>query len=127
MTRKDPNHIYKGIRYDDQLDPDGMRVDKYLDNGWEIVSATEKLEDDRSTAPKSKEADSLRPKPITRPGKGGAQFVYMRKSRDQFAIDQRAKANAASSSLVGQLGGSRKTAEGTHLTGSEINENNSEE
>lgn len=91
MTKEDPNNIYKEVRNDDRLDPNNERIDKYLDNGWEIVSSDETLQDDRSDSPKSKDDTKLRPTPVTRNGKGGASFVLMRKNKEMFFQDEKEK------------------------------------
>jgi hypothetical protein len=125
MSKEDPNNIYKEVRYDDRMDPNGERIDRYLEKGWEIVSSDEHLQDDRSNAPKSKEDNKLRPSPSVRSGKGGAQFVLMRKSKEQFQSDEASKVKRyedryfrSSSKKVTRDG------ENVNVTLHEVNENN---
>jgi hypothetical protein len=132
-TKADPNHIYKEVRYDERMDPNGDRIDKYLDKGWEIVSSDENLLDDRSTAPKSKEDTKLRPSPAVRSGRGGAQFVMMRKSKEQFHADENQKVKNyedryfRSSSKKVTRQGENVTVKLNEVTEDNINRNNSEE
>lgn len=126
LKKENPNFHYKLVRYDDALNPDGDRLDRYLDKGWEIVSSTDTLDDDRSTAPKSKEEDTLRPKPMTKSGKGGAQFVVMRVTKDQFTQNQQERVNRDLDRLAAKTK-VKRSGNNIHITDTEINENNVEE
>lgn len=84
----DPNYEYKNVIFTYRHDPG--RVQRYLENGWEIVESTETDVDDRSFTPNSKE-DNLRPQPVTSTTKDGYEQVLMRCLKSRRAENEKAK------------------------------------
>ena len=75
LENYDPNYEYKNVIFTYRHDPG--RVQRYLENGWEIVESTETPVDDRSFTPNSKE-DKLRPQAVTSTTRDGQEQVLMR-------------------------------------------------
>lgn len=125
LKKQNPNLMYHAVRYDTHLDPDGSRIDKWLDKGWSIVSTKENLEDDRSLAPKSKEDDKLRVKPLTFKGKGntGAEFVYLSIPKNDFKANQEARMSREMAGFEARQK-VKTIGNNVHITGNELNESN---
>ncbi len=125
ITKSDPHHIYKCVRYDERFDPNAERVDKYCDRGWEIVNSTQQLADDRKNAPGVDKEDALRQKPVTKPGKDGAMFVLMRITPEQFKKNKDADLKRDLDRYVASSKGNmKKHGENVSFSLPEVNETN---
>jgi hypothetical protein len=125
ITKSDSNHIYKCVRYDERFDPNADRVDKYCDRGWEIVTSTQQLADDRKNAPGADKEDALRQKPVTKPGRDGALFVLMRISQEQFKANKDADLQRDLNRYIASSKGTMKRmGENVSISLPEVNETN---
>lgn len=125
LAKENPDYMYKGVRYDEALDPHGEKLDKYLDRGWEFVIDTTPVEDDRSNAPQSKDNKLARPKPLTKAGKGGAQFAFMRIKKDLFTENHKADSKKRHEHYLRSSGKKESKGQGSvKIVDSEINETN---
>lgn len=125
LENYDPAYEYKNVIFTYRHDPG--RVQRYLENGWEIVESTEHTVDDRSFTPNSKE-DNLRPQPVTSTTRDGLEQVLMRclKTRRE---DNEAKKRQTREDLMDQQArrrGGRIERKGNEIITreAEINENN---
>ena len=124
ITKEDPNSFYKLVRFDEAFDPMGERLDQYMDRGWEIVHSADSVFDDRTNVPKSEE-ESLREHPVTKTGRGGAQFVLMKITKDRFTKNkiEDTKTDAERYRISSQSKIERKGKE-LKITDPEVNEHN---
>lgn len=88
----DPAYEYKNVIFTYKHDPG--RVDRYLDNGWEIVETTEPTIDDRSFVPNSKEK-KVRPQPCITNTTDGHEQVLMRCLKTRRAENEKNKKQTA--------------------------------
>ncbi len=81
----DPAYEYKNVIFTYRHDP--SRVDRYLQEGWEIVETTEPLKDDRSFTPNEKK-EPLRPQPCITKTMDKHEQVLMRCLKTRRAENQ---------------------------------------
>jgi hypothetical protein len=126
LQKENPNKVYQWIRFDEDYDPNATNVDDYRSKGWEVVSSTDTVRDDRSTAPGKKETESLRPHPLTKKGRGKAQFVCVAIDKEQLAKNEAAKVEATRKRYLASSTGRKAVQKGQELkiTDSEVNESN---
>lgn len=72
---RDPAYEYKNVIFTYKHDP--TRVNRYLEQGWEIVETTQPLEDDRDFSPTDKK-EKLRPQPCITKTRDKHEQVLMR-------------------------------------------------
>lgn len=124
LKKKNPNLRYKAVRCDVGFDPDGSKVNRYFDRGWDVVSTTDNILDDRSLAPKSKEEDKLRVKPMTFRGKGttGAEFVVLSIPEEQFQSNQGSDMDERMTNFRAKQKVIKKSGQDVRIVGTELNE-----
>lgn len=83
VEMQDPNYEYKWVNA--STTHEGLkRIDRYIDNGWEVVYSKEKAIDQRSTsASQDGKEDDLRVSPVSTTTRSGATMILMRCSNEQ--------------------------------------------
>lgn len=119
LQSQDPNMIYTAVRMDDRLD----LTQEYLDNGWEIAYETTKVSHDYDSSKSSSTETNLKPSPIVKEGRGGVQFIYMCKSKEQQKIDNQKRVEEDQKRLEASTGRITKKGRNTRIDGSEISIN----
>lgn len=76
LRKPDPLYQYKRVISDYKHDP--WRVERMLDEGWEIVISDQKMLDDRKNTPDNDSDDKLRSTPVTKKTRDGHTLVLMR-------------------------------------------------
>lgn len=124
LTRENPDMMYSWIRTDDILDPDGRFQQEYLDNGWEYTMDTMEVQHDYDSL-KTKEL-SDKPSFYTRKGRGGAEFILVNKSKEQYLKDEAARVERDKNQYLASSKDQTVERKGNNvkITGSEINEKN---
>jgi hypothetical protein len=119
----DPNYMYKNVIFTYKADPG--RVDRYFNEGWEIVETTSPTIDDRSFTPNSKET-KLRPQPCVTKTTDKHEQVLMRILKSEWEKNQLDKKNQREMLRLreAQRRGDKIVKRGNEVitTGSELNE-----
>lgn len=125
VEERDPNYEYRNVIFTYRTDPN--RVQRFLDQGWEVVESTEQLQDDRDFTPNSKD-EKLRPQPIITRTKCGNEQVLLRCLKTRREENELKKKKARDDAQLNALRqrGANVTQRGgeTIVTDAEINENN---
>lgn len=116
IMAENPNKVYCGVRHDEEYDPNNENVDKYIAAGWDIVSDTHSVQDDRSNSPSNSKEESLRAHPLIKNGKGNAQFVFMCIDKDKLAENESKKSKAAMDKYIASSTGRKAVRKGKTLT-----------
>lgn len=82
---RDPAFTYRNVIITYKSDPN--RVQRYLQQGWEIVETTEPTRDDRSFTPNSKK-ETLRPQMRVETTTDGHEQILMRKLKTDWEKGQ---------------------------------------
>lgn len=88
LKRENPDLMYRMVRVDKQYDPHGERLDNDLTNGWQVVYDSEGTIDDRKSTKSEEESDG-KSSAIIEDGKGGATFVWLCKSEEEWREDEK--------------------------------------
>ena len=126
IMKKDPNKTYCLVRFDEDYDPNATNIELYESKGWSIESDTTEIKDERSNAPGSKKEDSLRKHPITKQGRGKAQFVLMSIDKETLLKSEEAKVQRNKDRYIASSTGRKAVKKGgtMTITDSEVNESN---
>lgn len=126
LMRENPNKVYQFIRFDETYDPNGENVDKYLNKGWEIVVDDQPVVDGRASAPDNKQETNLRKHPLTKKGRGKAEFLAVCIDKDKLLENEKAKAQRNLERYIASSTGRQVVKKGSQLkiTDSEVNESN---
>lgn len=89
-VKKEPGYDYKWVisTYEHE-GPE--RIERYIDNKWDVVYSSEAVQDDRKDTPNSNK-EELRQAPVTRTSRGGHQMVLMRRKVEDSQASELAKA-----------------------------------
>jgi len=126
MQRENPNMVYAGVRIDDRFDPDGTVLEEYLNNNWQFVVDEQAIENDYDNNTSKSREESYKPVPVTRKGRGGAEFVYLCKTKEQFHEDEKARVARDQARFYDSSDGRtvKRSGNNVSITDSEVNEKN---
>lgn len=84
LRKENPNLRYHAVRIDNIFDPNQERVEKAMDKGWSVVTTEQALIQDDTSEKSSSKVSGYKSTPLTRKGKGGAEFVWMSIPKEKF-------------------------------------------
>jgi len=89
LQNENPNLQYTWLRTDSTFDPNQDFLDDYDKNGWEIVSTTSVVKDDYESTKSRDSLENYKPVPMTRKGRGGAEFVLISIPKEQYILNEK--------------------------------------
>lgn len=126
LKKDNPNMVYAAHRIDDQFDPQGVLLEERLEEGWEIVVESGTVTNDYDSTKSRDTEESYKSTPITRKGKGGAEFVYLCRSKEDELKAHQERIKRDQELFVAKTKGRKVERSGNNMrvTDPDVNPNN---